>query len=117
MSITSSSTISAVGLAGWNVAEATTSSSQSSPTSSQNGTSQSSSGLSAGAKAGIGISAAIGGIGIIALMVALVLLRRRRPQQVPLYDYNAVPPVHSEQKPPVHELGIHGRPVELPEQR
>jgi hypothetical protein len=120
MSVTSSSIISAIGLAGWNVATPTTSPSQSSSTSSQNGTSQPSGGLSTNAKAGIGVSAAIGGIGIVALIVALFLLRRRS-KRVPPYDYNAVdynivPPVQAEQKP-IHELGIQRRPVELPEQR
>ena len=126
MTITTSSAISAVGLAGWNVATPTTSPSQSSSSPSSGGTgtsqpdtTQHSSGLSTGAMAGIGVSAAIGGIGIIALVVAVVLLRRR-PKGV--VQYNAVPPVQADSKEiysghPVHEMGINRKPVELPSQR
>jgi hypothetical protein len=126
MTVTTSSTISAIGLAGWNVATPTTSPSQSSSGSSSSGTgtsqpdtAQHSSGLSTGAIAGIGVSAAIGGIGIIALIVAVVLLRRR-PKGV--VQYNAVPPVQSNPNEiysghPVHEMGVHRKPVELPSYR
>jgi hypothetical protein len=112
MTVNTSSTISAVGLAGWNVATPTISSGGT-------GTSQHSSGLSSGAIAGIGVSAAIGGIGIIALIVAVVLLRRR-PKGVVQYD--AVPPVQAGSKEmysghPVHEMGDDRRPMELPSQR
>jgi hypothetical protein len=121
MTVNTSSTISAVGLAGWNVATPTISPSQTSsgPSSGGTGTSQHSSGLSSGAIAGIGVSAAIGGIGIIALIVAVVLLRRR-PKGVVQYD--AVPPVQAGSKEmysghPVHEMGDDRRPMELPSQR
>jgi len=78
-----------------------------------------SSGLSTGAIAGIGVSAAIGGIGIIALLVAVILLRRRPKGQV---LYNAPPPVQAGSKEiysghPVHEMGVDRRPMELPSQR
>jgi hypothetical protein len=124
--INTSSTISAVGLAGCNVATTATSPSQSSSDSSSGGTgtsqsdtTQHSSGLSTGAIAGIGVSAAIGGIGIIALVVAVVLLRRRPKSAV---QYNAVPPVQAGSKEiysghPVHEMGVDRRPMELPSQR
>lgn len=89
----SSSTVGAIGIVGWNLAISTppptstpmtttqsststtashTSTSTSSPTSSDSG------GLSSGAKAGIGVGVAVGAIGVIALIVAIFLLRRRK---------------------------------------
>jgi len=110
LSVTSSSDISAVGLSGWNVATPTSDApSKSTSNTSLPSTSQTSTGLSTGAKAGIGVSAAIGGIGIIALICAAFLLRRR--PKVP--QYSAAPPVEAELRP-LHEMGVNQKTAELP---
>ncbi|KAE9363314.1 hypothetical protein N431DRAFT_490153 [Stipitochalara longipes BDJ] len=113
LSVTTSSQITAISLVGWNVATPTSAvPSQSTSINSPTNTSHNSSGLSSGAKAGIGVSAAIGGIGIIALICAIVLLRRR--PKVP--QYSAALLVEAEWRP-VHEMGVNQKTAELPSTR
>lgn len=92
-----SSTVGAIAIVGWNLAVSTTptstpmtttlSSTSTASTASQTSTSSpsnsdSSGGLSSGAKAGIGVGVAVGAIGVIALIVAIFLLRRRKEKSV-----------------------------------
>ncbi|KAH6663398.1 hypothetical protein B0J14DRAFT_662109 [Halenospora varia] len=115
LSVQSSTWINAIQFKGWNVATPTSSGPLASSTSnppSITSTPQSCSGLSPGAKGGIGVSAAIGGIGIIALIWAFFLLRRR-PK---VTQYSAVQPVQAGSKH-VHELGAQQKPAELPSVR
>ena len=113
-SVNISTSINGIPFIGWNVKEATTTANSSSGAGSGSGSGSgsttgsqgsSSHGLSTGAKAGIGVSAAIGGIGLIAFFFALLLFARRRrsdnrgayaaaayPQQAasnPIYELNA----------------------------
>jgi len=94
----SSVLIDAIPFNGWNVETPTTT-----QTSSPN-----CGGLSAGAKAGIGVSAAIGGIGIFTLIAAFFLFLRR-PKAA---RYTAALPAqtdvkwtHGQVHQPIHELG------------
>jgi hypothetical protein len=94
----SSVLINAIQFNGWNV-ETSSSTQTSSPNCG---------GLSTGAKAGIGVSAAIGGIGIFALIGAFFLFRRR-PKAA---RYTAALPSQTDMKQsheqvhqPIHELG------------
>lgn len=112
ITVSSSSSVSAIGLLGWNVATTTSGAPSQPTTSGSSNTTQASGGLSPGAKAGIGVSAAIGGIGIIALICAVFLLRRR-PK---VSEYAAAPPAEPEWRPvqPIHEMGTNQKTAELP---
>jgi hypothetical protein len=109
--INSSTSIVAIPFSGWNIDTST-----SNP-------SQSCSGLSTGAKAGVGVSAAIGAIGILALICAFLLFRRRPKvaQNNPAYPVQAeAKHVHEHVNPYVpgpayaHELGAPLNPTEMP---
>lgn len=91
----SSSTVGAIGIVGWNVqftptptstpmtaSLSSTSTSQTATSTSPPSSSASSGGLSSGAKAGIGVGVAVGAIGVLALIVAIFLLRRRKDKEV-----------------------------------
>ncbi|KAK2811473.1 hypothetical protein FQN50_002096 [Emmonsiellopsis sp. PD_5] len=77
-----------------------------------------SSGLSTGAKAGIGVGAAVGGIAIIALVVFVFLRRRRGKEQAP--EYHGMSAQHGapkhQQSPPILEApdSLAMAPAELP---
>ncbi|KAJ5441719.1 hypothetical protein N7491_004125 [Penicillium cf. griseofulvum] len=111
--MTSSSTVGAIGIVGWNIkypstatatsmtsATATTpSTSTTSMTSatSQNSNSGSPSSLDTGAKIGIGVGIGVGAIGVIALLTTLYLFRRRKQRTAAAEHYSqppamAVPP-------------------------
>ncbi|RDW63750.1 hypothetical protein BP6252_11295 [Coleophoma cylindrospora] len=102
--IDSSTYMSGVAIRGWNIATSTTL-----PPSNITNTSQSCSGLSRGAKGGIGASVAIGGIGIMALIWAFFLLRRR-PTGI---NFAAVPLIEEHPKT-VAEMAAQQRATELP---
>ncbi|KAF2432640.1 hypothetical protein EJ08DRAFT_125819 [Tothia fuscella] len=87
--VTSSQYMNAVAMRGWNVGSSTTSSSGSasrtstgSPQSSSvSGTGKPSSGLSTGAKAGIGVGVALGVVGLLCLLAAVFLVKRKSKRQ------------------------------------
>lgn len=110
--------MSAINIQGWNVnAPTSTSGSPPIPSSTAPSTApptSNNSGLSTGAKAGIGVSAAIGGLGWLAFAAAFFMLKRR-PKEV---KYNSVPaegPRPGAQPPvtTVHELQASQKPQEL----
>ncbi|KAJ5588161.1 hypothetical protein N7537_010839 [Penicillium hordei] len=108
--MTSSSTVGAIGIVGWNIkypstatATSTTSATTTTPSTSvtsQNSNSSSPSSLDTGAKIGIGVGIGVGAIGVIALLTALYLFRRRKqrtaaePDQS-LSHYYSQPPAMS----------------------
>jgi hypothetical protein len=123
--LTASSTVGAIGIQGWNIKYPTTATStsitstttQSSSTTpitsttasaaSQNlstSSSGSGSGLTTGAKTGIGVGVGVGAIGVIALLAALSLFRKRKqitetqPAQS-LYSHYSQPPTMSVPQP------------------
>jgi hypothetical protein len=107
LAINSSTGINAVDIKGWNVA-APMSSSMFDPTFPN--TSLAPSGLSSGAKAGLGIRATLGGIGLLALIGAVFLLRRR--QKVAQYD-NVDPVPQQAEIGYVHEMSGQRPTVEM----
>lgn len=105
------STVGAIAIVGWNIdlptptSTAVTSSQPATsnpiptetPTDTSNGTSPNpSSSLSTGAKTGIGVGVGVGAIGVIALLVALWMFRRRRKD----YEPAATSPMPVTQYPP-----------------
>lgn len=110
--------ITGIAITGWNVNEPTPSPS-SPPACTSSDRTTCNSGLSAGAKGGIGVSAAVGAIGLIALAIAFFLLKRR-PKEGAYYSNLPPTPLHDVKGAnggPLHEVGEHTGtgPVEIGE--
>jgi hypothetical protein len=122
--VKAASSIKAIGFKGWNVDEPASNSSANETCSGE---------LSAGAKGGIGVGAALGAIGILSLIWAFFLVRRRPKTVGSPYsqEYAAVPsPPHEplaaqlpsehryhEEPKRVHEISGYNTPAELSSSR
>ncbi|QDS77137.1 hypothetical protein FKW77_001191 [Venturia effusa] len=115
LAVTSSTSINAIIISGWNVATATSTLSTT-LLASQNPTKvppTASGGLLSGAKAGIGIGVTLGAVGILSLIGAFFLLRRR--QKTTQYDPMSTYPQHADSSD-VHEMPDQHHLAEMPQE-